>query len=94
MSEQKRAQLAETLSLLNAEDRVWAINFLVKLLSNQASDTKKKAKRVCTNHYTEQEWEDYFNSMPAVDLPRQTESMTQILHKTTGKTIKPLEKWL
>ena len=95
MSENKRKQLIETLTTLNKEDRIWAINFLVQLLAGQTME--RKARVVGRNYegFTEKQCEEYFAGAPVHDFPTETPPLDrEFLHATAGKTIEPLKKWL
>ena len=91
MSEDKRIHLAETLTSLSNEDKVWVINFLVQgMLSLPA---KKKAKRDRRDDFNEEQWEEYFDHQPAVPLPDTTPTK-DVVAVSSGRSIKQMEKWL
>jgi len=94
MSEEKRERLAETLTQLNVEDKAWAINYLVQLLALQSNDGKHKVVARHNDSFTDQQWEAYFAGVPQKELPMSTPAPDEVLNMTTGKTIKPLAKWL
>ncbi len=92
MSESKRKQLIRTLTALDKEEQAWVINFLVENLAGLKS--KRKAKRLHNDGFTDEQWEEYFAGQEPVELPTEVDSLDQILKATSGKTIKPIEKWL
>jgi len=96
MSDDKRKILTQTLTQLNREERVWAINYLVQLLAASSSERGivKVVKKRPLNTFTEDQWAEYFKGQPSKDLPEETTPLTSVLHATAGKTIKPLAKWL
>ena len=94
MSEEKRERLAETLTQLNVEDKAWAINYLVQLLALQSNGGKHKVAARHNDTFTDQQWEAYFAGVPQKELPTSTPASNEVLRVTTGKTIKPLAKWL
>ncbi len=98
MSENKRKQLAETLSSLDLEDRAWVMNFLVQLFLGQAQQEKARKARVISRHhegFTDKQWEQYFADVPEHEFPLETPPIDKdFLHATAGKTIEPLKKWL
>ena len=98
MSGNKRKQLAETLSSLDLEDRAWVMNFLVQLFLGQAKQEKVRKARIANSHhegFTDEQWEEYFASVPEHEFPAETSPIDrEFLHATTGKTIEPLRKWL
>lgn len=96
MSDDKKKRLTETLTQLNQEERVWAINYLVQLLVTPSSE-RRKVKVVNKNHstaYTNEQWEEYFKGQLSKELSDNTQPLSSVLKATSGKTIKPLEKWL
>ena len=44
--------------------------------------------------FTDEQWEEDFAGQEPVELPTEVDSLDQILKATSGKTIKPIEKWL
>lgn len=96
MSDDKRKMLTQTLSQLDREERVWAINYLVQLLATTSSErgAVKVVKKRPLNTFTDEQWAEYFRGQPSKDMPVDTMSLSSVLHATAGKTIKPLEKWL
>jgi len=53
-----------------------------------------KAKRMHNEGLDDEQWEAYFQGEKPIDLPTETESLTNVRQALAGKTIKPLEKWL
>ena len=94
MSENKRKQLTETLTTLDKEDRIWAINFLVQLLAGQPAGRKARVVKRYHNTFTDKEWDEYFEGKPVVEFPDVDISPQELLKATAGKTIEPLKKWL
>ena len=92
MTEDKRKNLAETLSSLSNEDKVWVINFLVQGIFSISP--KRKAKKNRKDELTDEQWEEYFKHQPAVPFPEETIPLEEVLAATSGRTIKQMEKWL
>lgn len=94
MSESNKQQLAQTLLDLDREDQAWVINFLVQNLLGITSPIRRTAKKAHRDMMSDEQWEDYFAGKQPKELPEETVSLSSILENTSGKTIKPLEKWL
>ena len=94
MSEAIRQELMNTLTALNREEQAWVITFLVQKLAGLPSATKRIAKRLHNDGFDDEQWEAYFQGESPIDLPKETESLTNVRQALAGKTIKPLEKWL
>ncbi len=92
MSEDKRKQLASTLSTLSNEDKAWVINFLVQGLFSLPA--KRTARKNRYDEFTDEQWEEYFEHKPAVPLPEETPPLKEVLAATSGKGIKQMERWL
>ena len=92
MSEDKKIRLKETLSSLTNEEKAWAINFLVQGLLVVPS--KKKARKNRKDELTVEQWEEYFDHQPSVELPFETIPMREVIPATSGRTIKQMKKWL
>lgn len=94
MSEANRQELMNTLTALNKEEQMWVINFLVQKLAGLPSAKKRIAKKMHNEGFDDEQWEAYFQGEKPIDLPTETESLTNVRQALAGKTIKPLEKWL
>ena len=94
MSESNKQQLAQTLLDLDREDQAWVINFLVQNLLGITSPIRRTAKKAHRDMMSDEQWEDYFAGKQPKELSEETVSLSSILENTSGKTIKPLEKWL
>jgi len=92
MSEEKRKNLANILSSLSNEDKVWVINYLVQGIFSLPQ--KRKARKIHKDELTDEQWEDYFDHQPVVPLPEETIPLKEMLAATSGRTIKQMEKWL
>lgn len=92
MSEAKRQQLIRALTALDKEEQAWVINFLVENLAGLKP--KRKARKLHNDGFSDEQWEEYFAGQEPVELPTGTDSLDQILKATSGKTIKPIKKWL
>lgn len=92
MSEDKKTRLKETLSSLTNEEKAWVINFLVQGLLVVPS--KKKARKNRKDELTVEQWEEYFDHQPSVELPSETMPLKDVFSATSGRTITQLEKWL
>ena len=94
MSDTNKQQLAKTLLELDRNDQAWVINFLVQHLVGAFPSTTKKASKKRCDEMSEEQWEAYFAGKPSLALPEKTPMPADILKATSGKTIKPLKKWL
>ena len=63
-------------------------------MSGKRSITMSKAKKMHNEGLDDEQWEAYFQGEKPIDLPTETESLTNVRQALAGKTIKPLEKWL
>ena len=88
-----RKQLMDILSSLNPEDKAWVINMLVQQLAG-TSESSKKARKLHHDDFTPEQWEEYFNGEAPVAFCDEHISHKDILPSTTGKSVKPLLKWL
>jgi hypothetical protein len=94
MSEANKKQLMETLTALNREEQVWAINFLVQNLAGISARKKRLARKLHDEGFDDEQWEAYFQGEKPINLPQETEPLSNLLKASAGKTIKPIEKWL
>jgi len=94
MSEQSKKQMIDALLALEKEDKAWIINILVQSLMDPSAQKKRKAKKMHHDDFTEEQWEEYFSGKTAKEISIDTLSVSELLKETSGKTIKPLEKWL
>ena len=94
MSETKKQQLTKTLLELDREDQAWVINLLVSNLAGISTPTRRKARKPNRDVVSDEQWEAYFADKHETELPKDTSSLSAVLKATSGKTIKPLEKWL
>lgn len=94
MSEATKKQLIETLTALNRDEKVWAINFLVQNLAGISTRKKRLARKLHDEGFDDEQWEAYFQGEGPVNLPQETEPLSNLLKASVGKTIKPIEKWL
>jgi hypothetical protein len=44
--------------------------------------------------FDDEQWEAYFQGEKPINLPQETEPLSNLLKASAGKTIKPIEKWL
>lgn len=101
MSEDKRKNLEATLSSLSNEEKAWVINFLVQgLIVATASENKNpspRRKAIAKKRYgepTDAHLETLLAGEDAPMLPEGDYNWSDIIRANSGKTIKPIEKWL
>lgn len=102
MSEDKRKNLTKTLSSLSNEDKAWVINFLVQgLFSTPAANddlvsSERRVARVVQRNIspTDAQLEEMFSGKKSPSVPEEDFSWSDLISANTGKTIKPIEKWL
>ena len=78
MSEANKQELMKTLTALDREEQAWVINFLVQKLAGLPSTKKRIAKRLHHDEFDEEQWEAYFQGKSPIDLPKETESLTNV----------------
>ena len=101
MSEDKRLHLTEILSALSNEDKAWVINFLVQGLfvatpsenKNPTPRRKATAKKRRVDS-TDADLESLFAGKDSPLPPEEDYNWSDIIKANSGKTIKPIEKWL
>lgn len=86
MSDNRREQLKKTLVELDREEQAWVINFLVQQLSGYSDPTRRKAKKLHDEGFSDDQWDTYFENMPAKELPSHTEPLNDIYKATAGKS--------
>ncbi|MBP5338020.1 MAG: hypothetical protein J6Z14_01775 [Prevotella sp.] len=102
MSEEKKNNLKATLSTLSNEEKAWVIHFLVQGLFLTApsmdgkSSTQRRTAKVVHRHHSpsDAELESLFEGKATPAAPEETHAWSDIISANTGKTIKPIEKWL
>ena len=88
-----KKQLADMLTALNAEDKAWVINLLVQQLAGMDSQSKK-ATKVHHDELSDEQWDAYFNGEPPIPLSEEPLLPKDTLTYTSGRVIKPMQKWL
>ena len=102
MSEDKLTKLKATLSALSNEEKAWVINFLVQglfstsPLSDEESSSQKRAAKVLHRHSSpsDDQLTAMFDGKTTPSVPEENNSWSEIISANSGKTIKPIEKWL
>ena len=102
MSEDKKTRLKETLSSLTNEEKAWVINFLVQGLFSMTPSMEKdkplqsRAATVTSRNCspTDEELETLFMGKVSASAPVEDYTWSDMITANSGKTIKPIEKWL
>lgn len=102
MSEDKKTRLKETLSSLTNEEKAWVINYLVQglfTLPPAVEDEKLSQRRaVRVKHRngspTDEQLETLFKGKDSSSAPTEDYTWSDVVIANSGKTIKPIEKWL
>ncbi|MBR6827207.1 MAG: hypothetical protein IKM76_03495 [Prevotella sp.] len=102
MSEDKMTKLKATLSTLTNEEKAWVINFLVQGLfttspfSDEESSSQKRVAKVLHRHHSpsDDQLAAIFDGKSTPSVPEENNSWSEIISANSGKTIKPIEKWL
>ncbi len=71
-------------SLLREEEHVGAIT----------STRKAKIKRRATSVVSDEEMKSHFSGKPMPQYPTQEPTWSEVISSNSGRTIKPVEKWL
>lgn len=90
----KLCTLSRTVKLSLASRLTYAVLEEETAATPQPSKRTARVKKRTTYYHTDEELEARFASEPVPEIPTEEGSWHEIIKANSGKTIKPVEKWL